>query len=192
MIQRSFVREPRPGDRIRGDVRLPDGAPATTAVVVAHGFKGFKDWGFFPWLARRLVADGHAVVTFNFSGSGIGADPLDFTELEAFASNTYSRELEELAWVVRAVRGGELLPLAPRAVGLLGHSRGGGDAVLHAAAAGHGDAVDALVTWAAVASFDRWAEETLEEWRRTGRVFVLNSRTGQHMPLDIGDRKSVV
>ena len=180
MIKFAFAREPVRGRLVRGDVRIPDGPPPRSAVIVVHGFKGFKDWSFFPHLCRRLAAEGHAVVSFNFSGSGIGSDPERFTELEAFAANTFSRELEELAWVADLVMS-DLLPRRPRRLGLLGHSRGGGDAIVHTA----GDPrVGALVTWSAVSTFLRWSAATRAEWRDLGRIYVLNSRTGQQMPLD--------
>lgn len=170
------------GELVRGDVRMPEGAPPRTAVVLVHGFKGFKDWGFFPWVAEQLAAAGHAVVSFNFSRNGIGPDLESFTELDRFGRNTLSRELDELLWVLDRVEEGEWVRRRPRKIGLLGHSRGGGDAVL--AAREHG-AVEALVTWSAVATFDRWDQETKEEWREDGVVYVLNSRTGQQMPLEV-------
>jgi pimeloyl-ACP methyl ester carboxylesterase len=183
LIHSTFAREPVRGRLLRGDVRIPEGPPPRSAVVVVHGFKGFKDWGFFPYLCRRLAAAGHATVSFNFSGSGIGSDHEQFTELEAFAANTFSRELEELAWVVDWVASGDLLPRRPRGLALVGHSRGGGDAILHAA----GDPrVAALATWSAVSSFDRWNAATRAEWRESGRIYVMNARTGQQMPLDVG------
>jgi uncharacterized protein len=181
VIHRRWNRALPDGTLLRADVRLPEGGPPRAAVVLVHGFKGFKDWGFFPWLAERLVERGFAAVSPNFSLNGIGEDPLDFTELEAFARNTLSREVRELGIVLEAVTGGDVLPVPPERVGLLGHSRGGGDAILAAAGGG----VDALVTWAAVADFDRWTDEIKEEWRRDGRIHVLNGRTGQHMPLDL-------
>ena len=183
VIHYTFERELARGRTIRGDVRVPDGPPPRSAVIVIHGFKGFKDWAFFPHVCRRLAGAGHSVVSFNFSGSGIGPDPERFTELEAFAANTLSREVEEVARVADWVMAGDLLPRQPVRLGMLGHSRGGGDAILHTA----GDPrVGALVTWSAVSTFDRWSEATRAEWRESGRIYVLNSRTGQHMPLDVG------
>ena len=183
MVQYKFQREPVPGRFLRGEVRIPEGPPPRSAVVVIHGFKGFKDWAFFPHLCRSLAASGHAVISFNFSGSGIGSHPERFTELEAFAANTLSREVEEVGWVVEWVMTGDLLPGKPASLGLLGHSRGGGDAILHAS----GDPrVRALVTWSAVSTFERWSSETQAEWREAGRIHVTNSRTGQQMPLDVG------
>ena len=170
------------GEIIRGDVRYAEGPAPRTAVVVVHGFKGYKDWGFFPHLCEQLAIAGHAVVSFNFSLNGVGDDLDSFTELERFAANTYSRELEDLGWIIDAVVGGELLSRRPERVGLIGHSRGGGAAILHA----RGDErLAALVTWAAVSRYDRWTEDTISEWRESGRVHILNSRTGQHMPLDV-------
>jgi pimeloyl-ACP methyl ester carboxylesterase len=182
VIRNPFERTTREGNVLRGEVRIPEGPPPRSAVVVVHGFKGFKDWGFFPYLTDALVASGHAVVGFNFTGSGVAGEREEVSDLDAFASNTLSRELEELAFVIEMARAGDLLPRRPRALGLVGHSRGGGDAVLHAAS--HDD-VDALATWASVATFDRWTEDTLREWRERGRVYVLNTRTGQQLPLDV-------
>ncbi len=182
MIRLTFRREPRRGDVIRGDVRVPEGPPPRSAVVVAHGFKGFKDWGFFPFVCDALAAAGHAVVSFNFSRNGVGDDGTTFTELDRFASNTLSLEQDELRSVLTEVLEGDLVPRRPRRVGLLGHSRGGGQAVL---AAAEETRLAALVTWAAVSTFDRWSAETREEWRREGRLWILNQRTGQQMPLDV-------
>lgn len=168
---------------LRGDVRAPDDSVTGSVIVVVHGFKGFKDCGFFPHACEVLARSGHTAVSFNFSRNGIGDEPTEFTELERFARNTLSRELDELGRVIETVEAGELPGVGrPRRLGLLGHSRGGGQAVL--AAAEH-DSVDALVTWAAVADFDRWSDEVKEEWRAEGRITVMNARTGQEMPLDI-------
>ena len=183
VIHYTFEREPVRGRPVRGDVRIPEGPPPRSAVLVLHGFKGFKDWAFFPHLCQRLAASGHAVVSFNFSGSGIGSDPERFTELEAFAANTLSRELEEVLCMADWIMAGDLLPRRPDRMGLVGHSRGGGDAILHTAA---DPRVRALVTWSAVSTFDRWSAATRTEWREGGRIYVLNSRTGQQMPLDVG------
>ena len=169
-----------PGDEADDD--FPDAQAGDSAIVVLHGFKGFRRWGFFPHVAETLAGAGHTVVSFDFSLNGVGRGGEDFDELEAFARNTFSRELDETHQVVEALRGGALPGPNPRRVGLLGHSRGGGVAVLAAADL----QVHALVTWAAVATFDRWSDEVKEEWRREGRIHIPNARTGQQMPLDVG------
>ena len=81
LVHHPFAIPSRDGYPLRGDARyqdgLGDGAPA---VVICHGFKGFKDWGFFPEVAAALAASGYLAISFNFSGSGIGSDLCDFTD----------------------------------------------------------------------------------------------------------------
>lgn len=172
---------PPHGDVIRADVRHPAHSTPRTAVIVAHGFKGFKDWGFFPFLCEGLAREGHLAVSFNGSLNGVGPGLLDFTDLDAFGRNTISREVEDLHWMVERVLGGEWSGgTPPEAVGLVGHSRGGGSSVIVAAENG---SVSSLVTWAAVSTFHRWSPEQERDWAENGVTCVLNARTGQEMPL---------
>ena len=164
------------GGPLRVDLRT--GARAgerRAAVVICHGFKGFKDWGFFPKLADRLALAGFSAVSFNFSGSGVG-DGQVFDEPERFAHQRPSADLEDLTTVVDWVVREQGAPW----VGLVGHSRGGGLAILQAA---RDSRVRALVTWAAVDHFLRWSEEQIAQWRRDGRTEVVNQRTGEVLTL---------
>ena len=162
------------------DVRAAGRGSARPAVVIMHGFKGFKDWGMFPPLADRLSQAGFTAVSFNASGSGVDESG-EFVWPERFGHNTFSAELADLGQVVDALAGGALSTAPPSGVGLVGHSRGGGVAVLHAA---RDPRVGALVTWAAIASVERWtAPAELAAWRERGRMDVVNTRTGQVLPL---------
>lgn len=184
MIHRRFTLVSRLGEPIHGDLRLPDAPGPHPVVVCCHGFKGFKAWGFHPWLGTRLAEAGLAAVHFNFSRNGVRAADGDIEDLDAFARNTLSIERDDLETVLDSVLAGTLDPaLAPQRLGLFGHSRGGGVALLGAAERSE---VRALVTWAAVSHFDRIGdEEVLAEWRRTGAFEVVNSRTGQKLPMGV-------
>ncbi len=175
----------RNGDPIRGDVWRVEGANDGPAIVICHGFKGFKDWGFFPFLSQQLAErTGRPAISFNFSGSGIGPDLEHFTELDRFEQNTFSKELDDLGHVLDAAQAGSLPNLGSIArFGLMGHSRGGASAIIRAV---EDPRVVCLVTWAAIAKVDRWTAEQKQEWRRKGRIEVLNARTGQMMPLGLG------
>lgn len=175
-----------PGRVVRGRVVLPAALPEAERlphVLVLHGFKGFMDWGFFPELARRIAAAGWAAVCFNLSGSGVGEDLLEFTEDEAFARNTYSRELEDTERVHDLAVSGGLPGVDGSKAAILGHSRGGGVALLHAAR--HGDTL-AVVTWAAIDDVDRFDAATKAAWRRDGAITVHNARTGQVHRIELG------
>jgi dipeptidyl aminopeptidase/acylaminoacyl peptidase len=133
----------------------------------------------FPPLAERLARAGLTTISLNFSGSGVD-DAGDFTLPERFGHNTFSAELKDTVVVLDALFRGALGVVAPATVGLLGHSRGGGIAIL---AAAQDARVRALVTWASIASAERWPEDQRTAWRQAGRIEVRNARTGQVLPL---------
>ena len=164
---------------IRGRVDAPADASANKRyphVVVVHGFKGFMNWGFFPELGARLAVAGYAGVFFNTSSSGVGEDLESFTEVEAFERSTYSKDLEDIERVRAEVRAGVFEGLDSERAAILGHSRGGGEVLIHAAEAGD---LKAVVTWAAIPSARRFDKETIERWRQTGALEIANARTGQ-------------
>jgi uncharacterized protein len=161
------------------DVRAAGRDVSRPAVVVIHGFKGFKDWGMFPPLAERLARAGFTSVTFNLSGSGVD-ERGEFSLPDRFGHNTFSAELDDLGRVVDALMHGELGLPVPSSLGLIGHSRGGGIAVLQTA---QDSRVRALVTWAAISTVQRWPAGRRRDWRATGQIEIQNARTGQVLPL---------
>jgi pimeloyl-ACP methyl ester carboxylesterase len=161
------------------DVRAGGRASTRPAVLVLHGFKGFKDWGMFPPLSQRLAEAGFIVVSPNLSGSGVD-DKGDFSLPERFGHNTFSAELEDVRRVIDALMAGQLGVPTPPTLGLVGHSRGGGVAILQAA---RDPRVRALVTWAAISSVERWPAPQRSTWRAAGRITIRNARTGQELPL---------
>ena len=156
---------------IRGNLVVPRGARAL--VILIHGFKGFKDWGFFPWLSEVLCDAGFAVCRFNMSRSGIGENLEEFDRLDLFADDTYSIELDDLNRVIQHCQTRAALPTF-----LFGHSRGGGVAIL-----GGNDVPNlrGIVTWSAIAHADLFDEATRKDWRAKGFIEAINSRTKQVM-----------
>lgn len=173
-----------PDGVIRGDAWVPDAPEEGPAIVVCHGFKGFKDWGFFPYVSEQLAArTGIVTVSFNFTGSGVGESLHDFDELDRFARNTFTRELWDLEAVLDRLSAGRIAEAdvpPPYAFGLLGHSRGGATCVLKAALRTE---VQALVTWSSIASVERYEADYVETWESGETVYIPNVRTGQQMPL---------
>ena len=87
------------------DVRTGDARGARPAVLVVHGFKGFKDWGMFPPLAERLARAGFSAVSFNLSGSGVD-ETGEFAHLDRFAHATFTGDGQDLTRVIEALAGG--------------------------------------------------------------------------------------
>jgi pimeloyl-ACP methyl ester carboxylesterase len=159
---------------IRGVLQVPHSARAL--VVVLHGFKGFMEWGFFPWLTERLAENGLATCRFDFSRNGVGSSGDQFDRLDLFADDTYSQELRDVDSVIGRIEGIDAVKHLP--IALLGHSRGGAVAILAAARVPR---IRSVVTWAAISSVDRWDEATKAQWRKDGFLDIPNARTGQIM-----------
>ena len=166
-----FTLESSEGLPIRGNLEVPLHPHAL--VIVVHGFKGFKDWGFFPWLAETFCKQKIATCRFNMSRSGIGENPESFERLDLFEDDTYSGQVSDLLRVVHYVREHSSLPLF-----LLGHSRGGGVALL---AAREVEMLRGVITWSAISHTDRWSAAEKAEWRSKGFQEVVNARTKQVM-----------
>jgi dipeptidyl aminopeptidase/acylaminoacyl peptidase len=169
------------------DLYIPNGGSEKSFPVILflHGFKGFKDWGPFPAVCEELSSAGFAVVAMNFSLNGVGESMTEFDELELFARETLSQDLDDVGSVIKALKKGEIdsdrSELGTDEIGILGHSRGGHTAV---AAAAENSEVACLVTWSAVADYnDRWSEEMIKDWETKGVTEIINGRTGQVMPV---------
>ncbi len=170
--------------RILLDVLFNENGKHKPLVIFLHGFKGFKDWGHFNALAEKFAAEDFVFVKFNFSHNGTSPeDPMVFSDLEAFGRNNYIFELDDtkivLDWILHF---DQLKPeVDVNRVYLLGHSRGGGIAILKAY---EDHRIKKLATWAAVSDFvTRNKKRTVDTWRRDGVVYTTNARTKQQMPL---------
>ena len=66
-------------------------------ILFIHGFKGFKDWGTFPEIARHFARNGYVFAKMNMSHNGVTPEyPIDFVDLNAFSDNTFTLELEDI------------------------------------------------------------------------------------------------
>lgn len=173
------------GKKILVDARYMDDHHKKPVILFIHGFKGFKDWGHFNVLASDMALAGYVFVKFNLSHNGTTPEhPVDFVDLDAFSENNFSIELDDAGTVIDYIFSKECIisssEMNTDKLFLMGHSRGGGLALLKAA---EDDRVKAVATWAAVADFNRWTKEVLNEWRQDEVKYILNGRTGQEMPM---------
>ncbi|MFC3560448.1 alpha/beta hydrolase family protein [Pedobacter jamesrossensis] len=180
IAQNDFSISGSDGKLIIGDITYDDKNPNKPIVLFVHGFKGFKDWGAHNLVANYFAANGYRYIKFNFSYGGVPSDnPKDITDLEAFAANTFSKELYDLNAVLHYIEKayGKETP-----INLIGHSRGGGLSIIEAA---NDLRVNKLITWSSITDFaSLWKKEQEAEWLKTGKIFVTNARTKEQMPLN--------
>ena len=168
------------------DLYVPSSPGSWPLVIFAHGFKGFKDWGYWRLVAEVFAREGFAFLKFNFSHNGVTPDhPSDFADLEIFGRDNFTKELQDLdALMATLFDGPGWLPanVDLGRIALIGHSRGGALSILYAATEPR---VKALVTWAAVSDVGfLWKDAPwIEKWKQKGVIFVPNARTNQEMPL---------
>jgi uncharacterized protein len=181
----NFLIEGNHGKPILTDVyeQLSDGS--YPVVIFSHGFKGFKDWGPFNLMAHKFASAGFVFVKFNFAFNGTTpSTPEDFTDLNAFGENNFTKELDDLDCIINWVMDNSIALKADNTkIYLAGHSRGGAITLLKAS---EDQRIASAAAWAPVADFNRHiSPEEIRNWKRTGIHYVENSRTGQLMPLHL-------
>jgi pimeloyl-ACP methyl ester carboxylesterase len=183
IIKQTFTIPGAEGKPILMDLTYKTGNELAPMVVFVHGFKGFKDWGSHNIVAEYFAAHGLRYLKFNFSHNGTTPEnPEDFVDLGAFGDNTFTKEFDDLNKVITFAKSGKDFPV-PSSLSLIGHSRGGGTAIIQTA---KDERVDKLITWASIARFNSlWNTEDEDEWRKKGVIYNFNSRTKQYTPLKI-------
>ena len=169
--------------------RPPPHSPPRGIIIVAHGFKGYKDYGMFPRIAHEFAAAGFMAHRFNFSHSGMTNTVVTFERPDLFEHDTYNKQVLDLRTVIHAATAGPLrdakgtdLPYI-----IFGHSRGGVTALLAAGRlAGEASFPQpaGIVTAAAPSSCNPFTRDEASQLLADGYLVSPSSRTGQ--PLRIG------
>lgn len=154
-------------------------------ILYIHGFKGFKDWGHTNLLAENFADSGYHFVKFNFSHNGVTTDyPSDISDLKSFSENTFSKELYDLNALTDYIfKDSEIADKTDLSrVILMGHSRGGGIGLIFGTESRY---ITHIVTLASVYQLDfAWRNNPeISKWEEAGYSYVVNSRTGEKMPV---------
>lgn len=162
------------------DAFYPENGENLPLIIFVHGYKGYKDWGAWNLMAEKFAKSGFYFVKFNFSHNGTTVEePKNFADLNAFGNNNYSKEMADFEEVVNYFT--KTSRIDSSKICVMGHSRGGGIAVLKAF---EDDSIKALITFAGVSNFEnRFVHgQQLEDWKNSGVIFSENKRTQQQMP----------
>lgn len=172
------------GHPVGTDLYAPAGVEALGVVILVHGFKGHKRWGFYPYLAERLREAGMAALAVDLSHNGTFPAPEGtqrrYPRPDLFERNTLRREYDDLGCVINYVEAGSLGIHGP--LGLFGHSRGAVGAILQAI---EHPTVRALCTWSSTDDPDFHTPAQKEAWRRDGRLAFADTQSGEHLAIGI-------
>ena len=154
-------------------------------VIFCHGYKGFKDWGSWDLVADIFSNQNLFFVKFNFSHNGGTVEkPIDFTDLDAFSKNNYTKELTDLDDILNFMVSENSQyknEINNSNITLIGHSRGGGISIIKAS---EDLRITKLITWASVSDYGTrfGTKDDINDWQEKGVKHVLNGRTKQQMP----------
>lgn len=170
------------GEPLFGDGHVPKGT-AAGVVLLAHGFKGYKDYGMFPRLARHCAAAGFIAHRFNFSHSGMTNNIATFERPDLFERDTWNTQVHDYQAVIRAVSSGRLdgagLPYV-----MFGHSRGGVTAYLTAGRIAIDDTIPhpaGVITAASPSWCNPFSEAEADQLLSEGHLISPSARTGQEL-----------
>ena len=185
MIQTNRVLYREPEKPIVWDTFFNANDTKKPLVIFCHGYKGFKDWGAWNLVADAFLKANLFFVKFNFShNGGTVKNPIDFPDLETFAENNYTKELDDVDAILNHLISKEnsfLKEIDTTNITLIGHSRAGGIATIKAS---EDNRITNLITWASVCNFAKRTATIgdLKTWKEDGVKYVLNGRTKQQMP----------
>ena len=154
-------------------------------VIFCHGYKGYKDWGAWNLVAERFAEEGYFFLKFNFShNGGTPNNPIDFPDLEAFAQNNFSKELDDLEDILNFISNTDNFgnELNQNHISLIAHSRAAGIILIKAS---EEPRVKNVITWAGVSDFKarfQIGSSQFNDWKEKGITYIENSRTKQLMP----------
>lgn len=172
-------------EQIHINVRYPELSESVPLVLLVHGFKAWKDWGFFPYVSERIAQSGAICINFSTSLCGVPPKADDYIYPEKFARNTITQELEDIKYVLDSFRKGNSVSNANNLwngkICLIGHSRGASLSILTAA---NDKSIDKLITWCPIEKFVRFSKRQIEEWKKIGFIQFEDSRTGTQLRIN--------
>lgn len=189
IIKKIFKLKNKDNKIISGDIYYPEMIDGKLPlVIISHGFKGFKDWGFLPYVSSKFAENGNIVICFNFSLNGNPGNDLIVSNVEDFANNTITREVEDLQFLIDSALKPAFAEFTPikqfwnGSIFLLGHSLGGAISLI---VAQNNSVVSKVALWASIAKLDRYTKRQKIEWKKKGFLEFTNLRTNQHLRMNV-------
>jgi uncharacterized protein len=181
----------RYGDTIYATLTLPASISSSVPlIIILHGFKGFRNYSFLPWVAQHGAASNAAVLRICFSLNGMKNTSWLVQSTDDFAQNTISRECDDVADTIAAVQQNEqfrqLREHWDGTFSLIGHSRGGGVALVAASEllSAEPSRLRRVAAWNSVGTWLRWTPRQATAWKEAGSFEMQNQRTLQMLTMN--------
>lgn len=171
------------GNVLRGDI-YSGGITNQPVLIISHGFKAYREWGFFPYIAETFANEGMIVINIDYSRNGIIDPEKGIFDVDIFRTISVTQEIADLNNVI------DSLSVLLKSnidnwngdVYLLGHSLGGAVSIITASKRND---ITKIVTWGSIGNIDRDTDRQKEHWRAKGILEFENRITGQTLMLDV-------
>ena len=166
---------------LHGDLHYA-GHTSCPILLIIHGFRGSKNWGFFPTIAEEFAQNGSIVLTWNMSLSGYSDNAQYIDQPENFARNTITQEVVDTQSIIDSILqddriiSGDIRSHWNGDIHVLGHSRGGGIGILISA---ENPSIKKLALWNTISRFGRFTERQKKLWSETGTFPIDETEDGK-------------
>lgn len=105
IIKSEFTIDINTSDFISGDIYRANNTPDLKPIIlIIHGFKAHKQWGFFPYICDYFAQHGAIAICCNLSLNGYGSKSDALMYPHKFASNTITRELSDIQEIMEFIQ----------------------------------------------------------------------------------------
>lgn len=184
MNKNTFALEVGDGLVVNGDI-YNSGATSQPVLIVSHGFKAYREWGFFPYMAEQYAQSGMIVVNIDFSQNGVIDAEKGIFDVDKFRAITVTQEIKDLNAVIDNLKNlleSNSIENWNGEIYLLGHSLGGAVSIITAS---QRNDIAKVVTWGSIGDIDRNTQRQKDDWRAKGVLEFENRISGQMLYLDV-------
>ena len=166
---------------LHGDLHYA-GHTSCPILLIIHGFRGSKNWGFFPTIAEEFAQNGSIVLTWNMSLNGYSKNSQYIDQPDNFARNTITQEMVDTQSIIDSILqddriiSGDIRSHWNGDIHVLGHSRGGGIGSLISA---ENPSIKKLALWNTISRFGRFTERQKKLWSETGTFPIDETEDGK-------------
>lgn len=164
-MEKVFVENSK-GLRLAAALHYPDKKKQYPAVIVLHGFMGYKEEAHIEGLARTLAQNGYIAIRFDCSGFGESEGAFE----KDYSMSNYLRDIECIYDYLQ-----KLEFVNKDRIGIVGHSMGGMLSILFTSAHANIKACVAISSPTKMLAVN-WIKLAIEEWRRIGYLYKTISR----------------
>jgi len=150
-------------------------------MIFAHGFKGFAEWGFIPYVCKQHAKNGIEAVAIDFSMNGVIESHKPIYDPEVFAANTVSIMLAELHLLIDHLKDkftSDQSLQKQLQITLAGHSLG---AALSLIIAAEREDIKNLSLWGTVGTLNRNTPRQKALWKEKGKIEFSSQPGGQKL-----------